>query len=194
MAGAGLAISFFAPVLLRFVSGLRVAGSKRRASVPLEKKSSSHCSTSATVRSWDRADSEAVVLPLRMSMTAVALRRAFQRLTSSDSLLIAMERRVGVRRVIRRTGSDRARLRRAWAEPILAGRSCENLADRFPYLPAKSLRVSRTSWMRGLFMGGRDQAVAKGWMEEISCAFSSLAFRSSHSSCKASQYSGRFPK
>ena len=47
---------------------------------------------------------------------------------------------------------------------------------------------------RGLYMGGRDQAVAKGWMEEISCAFSSLAFRSSHSSCKASQYSGRFPK
>ncbi len=72
-----------------------------------------------------------------MSITAVALRRAVQRLMSSDSLLTAMERRVGVRRVIRRTGTDRARLRRAWAEPILAGRSCENLADRLPYFLSK---------------------------------------------------------
>jgi hypothetical protein len=58
-------------------------------------------------------------------------------LTSSDSLLFAMERRVGVRRVIRRTGTDRVRLRRAWAEPILAGRSCENLTDRLPYCLSK---------------------------------------------------------
>ena len=42
--------------------------------------------------------------------------------------------------------------------------------------------------------GWGGQAVAKGWMEEISSAFSSLAFRNNHSSCKASQYSGRFPK
>jgi len=32
---------------------------------------------------------------------------------------------------------DRARLRRAWAEPILAGRSCENLTDRLPYCLSK---------------------------------------------------------
>ena len=32
---------------------------------------------------------------------------------------------------------DRARLRRARAEPILAGRSCENLTDRLPYCLSK---------------------------------------------------------
>ena len=48
----------------------------------------------------------------------MALRRAIERLTSSDSLLIAMKRRVGWS-VIRRTGSDRARLRRDWEEPLL---------------------------------------------------------------------------
>ena len=72
-----------------------LTGSRRRwsalvtsASVPWETKSSVHCSISATVRSWDLASSAAVVLPLMMSMTAVALRRAVHHLMSSFGSLM----------------------------------------------------------------------------------------------------------
>ena len=63
-------------------------------------------------------------MPLMMSITAAALRRAVQRLMSSGSLLMSCVRLwIGLPEKHDQSQPGRARPRRAWGWPILAGRS-----------------------------------------------------------------------